>query len=98
MTPSIETQAAAWLAHVARYPQQRGDFIDWLDEECKAGRMDWPDVRRWQNAAMPPCRACGGVTSGAGDLCVDCRSRAAGRAPRTDAEMSAPFGAQRGSR
>lgn len=80
MTNTTEAQAAAWLAHVRTYPQHRGDFIAWLDGERAAGRLDWPDVRRWQAAAMPRCRVCGGDATTV-DLCADCYARAKTGAP-----------------
>lgn len=95
MTNNTEAQAAEWLAHVHTYPQHRGAFVNWLDEERAAGRMDWPAVRRWQNAAMPPCRICGGGTSGA-DVCADCCSYAVTGQPLPAEERR--WTPQRGSR
>ena len=90
MTPSIETQAAAWLAHVTTYPAHRGDFITWLSEQQQAGRIDWPDVRRWQAAAMPRCRCCGGDAVD-DQLCLACYCAGQRATPRPDAELRQPF-------
>lgn len=84
-SPTIEAQAAAWLAHVRTYPVHRGEFVAWLSEQQQAGRIDWPDVRRWQAAAMPRCRICGGDCT-TDELCANCYSLAKTGAPLPNVE------------